>query len=863
MRVSFIFPATLWLLLVLIPLWALTLALPRRLSPPRFWASLLLRTALLAALVLALAGPQLVRPADHLATIFLLDRSDSVAPSARGQAEAFVREALGAARPGDQAAVVAFGANALVEQPPTAERALGPLDATPDPSRTNIQGALQLGLALLPADANKRLVLLSDGSENAGDARAAALQAAAQGVPIDYVDLRVPSPGEALLAGIAAPASVRQGQEFELVAVVESTVAQPARLRIFGDDALIQEQDVQLQAGENRFSVKVGAQGQGFRRYRAEIEPQADGYAQNNRAEALVHVGGAPHVLLVEGQPGEGQPLKDALAAAQVDAELIAPGTLPGDLSALSAYDAVVLINVPARALPPAALESLPAYVRDLGRGLIMIGGDQSFGVGGYARTPIEQALPVSMEVRDQLERPNLALVFILDKSSSMDACHCRGPSRDTDGFFGGRPKIDIGKEAVVQAVAALNPHDTVGVVAFDENAYLAFPPQRGPHPDAVQNAIAPIAPKGPTNVYAGLQLAEEALKQIDARVKHAILLTDGWARGGDPLEIARRMHDQGITLSVVAEGQGSAPYLQQLADAGGGRYFPVEKIEDVPQIFLQETINAASNALIETPFTPRYALSSPILRGLEHGLPALYGYNTTTARQTASVALLGPDDAPILAQWQYGLGRAVAWTSDLKGQWARDWVRWPEFPRFAAQLIGWVLPSGPTSGLATELRTQGTQTVLKVTARDPRGRPAADMDLHATIVGPQGFSQAVPLPQVAPGIYQAAIASPPQGTYLVQIAGSRGGQTIVQETAGLVVPYSPEYSADRDRTAVLEALAQISSGKRLSQPAQAFEHNLSGAGQAQEIGLLLLLLALLLLPIDIGVRRLFASSGR
>jgi len=862
MRLSFIFPMALWLLLLLLPLWALSLAARLRRRPEGAWMSLLLRTALVVALVLALAGTQIVRSVDALTTVFLVDRSDSITPAARAQAEAFVRAALRSMRSDDHAAIVVFGENALVERTPSDQGPFAHLNAVPVASRTNLQAAVELGLELFPAETNKRMVVLSDGGENDGDARSAARLAQARGVPIGYVDLGRPTRGEAVLSALSAPASARQGQQFELIATVESTQAQTAWLRILGSDGKpVLGRSVQLKPGLNRFSVKVGALGQGFQRYRADVFPQLDGHPQNNQAEALVNVGGLPRVLLVEGQPGEGRNLKDALTAARINAEAIAPSALPSDLTHLGTYDAVMLINVPVNALPPAAAANLPAYVRDLGKGLVMIGGDHSFGVGGYSHTPIEAALPVAMDTRNQQERPNVAVVFVLDKSSSMNACHCNGPNREKDGYFdhSGPTWIDVGKQAVIQAVAALGPRDIAGVVTFDGSAYWAFPPQQGALPIDVQSAIAPIAPKGETNVYAGLQAAESALKQIDARIKHVVLLTDGWGHGGDPLAVAQQMHDQGITLSVVTVGKGSAPYLPQLANVGGGHFFAVQSQAEVPQIFLQESIATAQNYLVEKPFTPKYAVDSPILKGLENGVPPLYGYNATTAKATATTVLLGLDDAPVLAQWQYGLGRAVAWTSDVKGAWAKDWVSWSQFPHFAAQLVGWVLPTVAETGLAAELHTDGSRTTITVTAHDARSQPRANLSLRATLVGAAGYKQELALNQVAPGTYQANIASPPQGTYLARIAGASGDQAVTQQTIGLVVPYSPEYQLEQRNPALLADLSQISGGQRLAQPSEAFAHTLAGASNAQDIALLLLLLALVLLPIDIGVRRLLA----
>jgi Mg-chelatase subunit ChlD len=858
MQIGFVFPAALWLLLLLVPLWALAWLTPSRRAPAGRWVSLAIRSLLIAALVLALAGARVVTPTADLTTVFLVDRSDSIAPDARARADEFVRAAQGAMPTGDRAAVVDFGADALVAQMPGAPAAE---PTAPAAGATNIQQAVELGLALLPAETNKRMVLLSDGGENAGAAQAAARLAAARGVPLSYVDLGAP-PGtpEALIAELHAPAAVRAGQSFELTVTVESNAAEAAHLRILGDGQPVAERDVTLQPGINRFPVPVDARGAGFQRYRAELTPQQDARAENNAAEALVQVTGPPKVLLVEGQPGAGQNLKDALAAAQVQADLVAPAGLPQGLGPLGAYGAVALINVPASALPPNSLADLGAYVHDLGKGLVMIGGDQSYGLGGYAKTPVEAALPVSMEAPTSTTRPRLAIVYLLDKSSSMDACLCRGPSRDKDGFFDhkGRAKIDLGKDAVIASVKVLNQQDNAGVIAFDSVAHTIVPLQPGPQPDAVQQAIGPIPPKGATNVAAGLQAAADALRQSDAQLKHVIVLTDGWSQEGDPMGIAQQMRQAGITLSVVAEGVGSSPALQQLADAGGGRYFPVASMNDVPQIFLQETMQASSNFMVEQPFTPQYGAKTPILSGLEGGLPALYGYNGTTPKQTATIALADPGGAPVLAQWQYGLGRAVAWTSDTKAKWARDWITWPEFPRFAAQLVGWTLPSAAEQPLSVDIRPSGGQTEIEVALPNPE--LARDgLDLRATVIGPDGAKQEIPLAAQAAGVYRATIASPPQGTYMVQVAGARGGQVLAQATAALVVPYSAEYRSGQANPALLAELAQATGGARLEQLADAFAPADQRAGGAREIAWQLLLVALALLPIDILARRLMA----
>ncbi len=763
MHLSFIYPGALLLLLLLVPLWVLGVVAPRRLGRGRFWASLLLRTLLFVALVGSIAGTQLVRRVDQLTTVFLVDSSDSVDPQARARAEQFIRDALATMPDGDRAGIVVFGENALVERAPSPEQGLRRLLSVPVVSRTNIGEAISLGLALLPADTQNRMVLLSDGGENAGDVRAALDLAASRGVPIEVVSLDQPGATDLVqLSDLRAPSQVRKGQTVNLEVVVDSSVAAPATLRIRAGEELVSEQGIDLEVGRQTFSFPLEADADGFVRYEAEIEVADDTRRQNNAAAALVDVQGEPRVLVVEGTPGDAGNLEDALTAARMNPTVTTPQSMPTALADLGGYDAVVLVNVHAGALPPGAMQTLPGYVRDLGRGLVMIGGDRSFGVGGYSRTPIEAALPVDMEVKDKQRRPDVALVFVIDKSGSMAACHCAGPNMGEAQVAGGVQKVDIAKEAVLQASALLQEDDQLGVVAFDSAPHWAIDTQKRPTLDQIQEAIAPIAPDGQTNVRGGLLAAKEALARTEARVKHVILLTDGWSRGGDNRDVAQQMREEGITLSTVAAGAGSAPQLEQLAEAGGGRYYPAVVMEDVPQIFVEETIKAVGSFLIEKAFVPALVGDSPILRGVTGGgWPTLYGYNGTQIKDAARELLRSPDGDPVLAQWQYGLGRSVAWTSDTKGKWGVDLVRWDQFGRFASQLVGWTVPVQDTGLLAAEARVEGTQATVSATLNDAQGQPRTDATVGATLVAPDGKTQQLTLRQVAPGEYRRVCPAP------------------------------------------------------------------------------------------------------
>ncbi len=868
MTISFIYPWFL-LLLLLIPLTiGLALVGRRGQNRLRFWGGLGLRSLLLLLIVLALAGIQVHLPSNLLTAVFVLDVSDSVNPDEQARAENWVREAIEAMPVGDRAAVVLFGEDALVERLAGEERILPDLASVPVTTRTDIASAIQLALALFPNEGAGRIVLLSDGRENLDNALRQADLAAMQGIQLQFVPLgRESEQPEVLVDALETPPEAREGQQFDLEIRVQSSLRTSAALRVFADGSLIQTQEVQLQPGINSYSVPVRDAPAGFHRYRVQVVPDSDTQLQNNEASAFTMVYGAPGVLVVEGAPGEAGNLVDALQAAEVRVTRVAPDQLPVTLPELARYEAVVLVDVPAPALPSGAMDTLPVYVRDLGKGLLMVGGPDTFGAGGYLRTPLEKALPVDMDVKSTERTANLALVLTVDKSGSMGRCHCDNPDlfQTYTRQEVGQPKVDIAKEAIMRSASALSAQDYLGVVAFDSASHWAL--QLGPLVDELQleGSIGAIVADGPTAMEGGVLEAYQALKNVDAGRKHIILLTDGWVRTGDLTPLVKQMREQGVTLSVVAAGEGSAEYLKALAEAGGGRYYPATDILHVPDIFLKETVTSVGQYVIEEPFYPLPGMSSPILKGLdEASLPALLGYNGTSAKNTARIDLLTPRGDPLLASWQYGLGRAAVWTSDLKGQWAKDWLGWETFPRFVSQLVGWVLPTPQVEGLSASVALQDNGAAIRLDAQDPAGRPLDRLAVTARVVEPGLGAREVPLKPVGAGQYQSVERLSEPGAYLVQISATDGadGAPLGQVTAGLVVSYSPEYRATGTDRGLLDALARAAGGGEISDPLRAFVHDLQSVAGAREIWWPLLLAAALLFPLDVAVRRLVITRS-
>ncbi len=871
MNIHFTQPLGLILLLVLpLTIWAARGSLAALPRARRRW-SLGFRVALLTLLVLAVSGMQWVQAADNLAVVFLLDRSDSVPAVQQSAGVDFVRSALGTMGRRDAAAVVAFGADAVVDRPLSADHTLPEVASKPAPGFSNVAEAIRLGTALLPPDAQGRLVLLSDGNENLDSAESAARLAAARDVRLDVLPLTLPPGREVLIDSLTAPTGSREGERFDLRVTIRSTGAISATLRLLADGQLLGQSEVRLSAGDNTFVQPVSGAGKGFHSYGAEIVPPAgtDTRLENNRYSAYSFVTGKPRVLLVEGHAGEAPPLQTALNAAGVDTAVTAPAAIPLDLAQLSSYEAVVLIDVPLPALPKGAQPALQTYVRDLGRGLIVVGGEESYGAGGYSRSVLETMLPVTMDLPSQLEIPAVAMALVIDRSGSMAA------SQGGGGGAASLPKIELAKEAAFQAVDQLNTRDSVAVITFDSAADTVVPLQRLGDPNALRDKLATIGPGGGTYIYAGLAAAVDALEKSNARGKHIVLLTDGQSEGGDYAGLIKRMDAAKITLSTVGLGSDvDAGLLGSLASQGGGAFYNTLDAGSLPAIFAHESHLASRSYLIEHAFTPKRTAPSPILEGISD-VPVLRGYVGTTVRPAAVQALVSDSGDPILAHWQYGLGRVAAWTSDAKGRWASDWVSWSGFPTFWGAAARWAMGTDNGGGLQARVDLHDNRANVSLDALSGSNDPINGLHPLAIVVPPSGdpaaVSQTLTLRQTAPGHYEAGFPVTGEGAYLVRVqsgaaAGPNatpgpGGAAGGGQTVGLVVPYSPEYRALPGNNGLLGRLTATTGGRILtaapSDAAAVFRHDLPPVPRTTDLWPWLLLVALLLLPLDIGARRI------
>lgn len=822
--------------------------------------SLALRLLIVALIIFGLAGLQTVQAADKLAVIFLIDASDSIDASARAQAIAYVQGALHDMTPNDRAGIVVFGRNALVERPASVVDTFEGIASTPVGLETNLAEAIRLGMAMFPPDTARRLVILSDGAQTLGNAMEAARLAAATNVQIDVAPLRRDPGPEMLVRDVRLPASVNEGEVFDLGVTVESTMAGVANLTILSGGAVLETRTVELQVGENDFVLSLRAPRQSFTDFQVRIDPvgSEDTYYQNNELAGFTEVTGPPRILLIAANLDEIAALRPALEGAGLTIDVAGPGDLPIGLAPLAAYKAVVLANVPATALTEQRMRALQTYVRDLGGGLVVIGGPDSYGVGGYFQTPLEDVLPVDIQIKDQRRIPRLTMVYAIDRSGSMEIV---GPSGVTN--------LELAKEAARRSINFLYERDRAGVISFDSSPQWLAPIQFVANRDSMINQIGALRPGGGTDIFAAVTEIARTLPADPSTLRHVILLTDGGSSPVGVVETVRQMHDEhGITLSVIAIGQNSPGFLAESAAAGHGTYYSLDDVLSIPQVFAAETVLATRTYIVEEEFAPVLTANSPIMRGIP-SVPALRGYVATTAKETATTILTAPVGGyndPLLAAWQYGLGRVVAWTSDATTRWAQDWTTWEHFQRFWSQAIRSTIVEGAGNNLEARVEQRDGRSVLVVEARDDDGAYINGLNLDASVIDPELDAQNIRLRQVAPGQYETDFEPQREGAYFIRIAGTEGASSNVAaaQTTGWVLSYSPEYQLRETDEALLDRMAELTGGRNVAAapPGDVFRHDIREERASTALWPYLLLAALLLLPLDIAVRRVIVTRS-
>lgn len=785
--------------------------LGRRQHPTRR-ALMELGTALAAiASALTLVGVEAGLPLDRMAVLVAIDRSRSIdlVPGAESRIAAELRVAERGMRDDDLIGTLAFGATAALEDPlrprsrlPAAQKAEVARDGT------DLGAAIRHALGELPADSSARIVILSDGVSTRGDALEHAMAAVASGVPVDVVPLDQAVVPNVRVVSARMPTRANEGEPLGLRVVTSANQAAKVRLRVLRDGEPIREGEVDIAEGEDVVYLREIAPEPGFYRYDVEIaalDPQVDQAHEDNSGTAFVRVRGQNSALVLSGVPGLAQPITSALRSAAFLVEEKGVAGVPADVAGFAAYDLVVLSDIAASDISPPQLEALALYVRELGGGLILMGGERAFGPGGYGKTPIEEVSPVSFDLKQERRRASLAEVIAVDYSGSMGM------------MVGKQTKLELANEAAVRSAELLGAGDRLGVMHVDTTVRWTVP--LGPVSDleAIKKQIRAVT-LGGGGIYIDLTLetAYAALAKESVQLKHLLLFSDG----SDAEERARAFSlvsgakARGITTSVVALGRGpDVPALEHMSRLGGGRFYLVEDATRLPAIFAQETIVASRSAINELAFKPALGAPGPAVRGIDFGAaPALTGYVVTIPKGRAQVHLVGPENDPVLATWSVGVGRAAAFTSDYSDRWGLGWTTWDGAAKMFGQLARDVARRADDPRVRLEAEIVGGELKLRANVVDERGRAESFRRLRVVVAGPDGNSQSAPLEAVGAGAYAATLLPSRPGAYVATAIDEVTGEAV--SIAGAVLSPGEELKPTGTDRALLQRIAELTRGK-------------------------------------------------
>lgn len=855
-------------------------------NPGSTLGRLAMRSVIVVTTVLGIAGLTVAAPVVGVATVFLIDTSASIPADVQAGAMGFATAALDARGPDDLGGIVTFARGAHIDtplghrdpnRPDTRVAQVGVPETVSAPAvntATNLEDAISTGAALLPpptAGYLRRLVLLSDGNETTGSARSASRAPAL--VNVEIATYSVPGRlDDAAIASFVVAPTLHDGDDAEgrisIISPSPITASLKVWARAVGDPAgstgvgdrgtLVFDRTLDLDQGPAEIPVALGRLSPGAWAFAAELSAPADALPDNNMAWAHTLVSNPARILVVEGSPDTATALRRALGEARILTDVVTPDGIPGTAQGFANFDAILLVDVPTTAMTDAQMTAIREAVSSGGRGLVVAGGEHTFGQGEYAGTPLEEALPVTVQLPEKDQASTLAIVIVIDRSGSMSGIDTRDRRAS---------RMDLAKEGATLAIETLREGDQIGVVAFDYNARWVseIRPLRGPADfKTVADRIATIQPDGGTDIYAALDVAYRGLQTTQARVKHVILLTDGEGTPAPFPNLLNAYRRANITLSTVGvSSEAGKSLLQDLARRGSGRYYFTDTPSAVPQIMTQEARLAGRAHKQERDFKPRLAAASSAVRGLvPNDFPQLHGYMRTTPRPGAEIILTSDQEETVLAQWQYGLGRALVWTADLEGPWSRDWSDTAAFRSLWVQAIRWSMPAPGNPNIAVRVMPSsdgdGTRARVLVDAWAPGGGFRDLLASSADIAGPDGASRRVNLSQVAPGHYQGDFDARSPGVYFVRVTQTdTSGQVVASEIAGFDRAYPVEFAPAWGNRTLLERLASESGAPTIPTPADAWRRDTIHRTAPRDIWPELLMTSVLLFVVDVALRRL------
>jgi uncharacterized membrane protein len=641
---------------------------------------------------------------------------------------------------------------------------------------------------------------------------------------------------------------------FEIKLVVISSVKNRGELVLVRNGRVMAQQPIELNAGTNRIAFVDSLSEPGLYLYKAVANFSDDTFFQNNEGLSFTKGTRKTRILYLTDKDLSSNYLTEALQVQGLDVDLKHIKNIPGTIHGFVDFSAIILDNVSGRSISLSTMEHIEKYVKDTGGGLIMVGGDTSFGAGGYHKTPVEKALPVFMDTPTDIKLSELYLIFVIDKSSSMTSSY-----KD-------KSKLEMAKIAAFSSIEMLNPIDSVGIVTFDTEFGWTVPITTANERQKIAENLSRVMEGGGTDLFPALKDVQRVLNRVTSGRKHVIVLSDGETEEADFQSLIRSMNASGISVSTVSIGQGAnITLMKSIADWGQGRAYYTDDPNNIPNIFTSETKIISKKAITEKVMQPVAKLFNEILDGLTNDkLPAIYG-QVVTYPKPGSELLIETEQGPLLAAWQYGLGRSVAFTSDLSNRWGKDWIQWKQFGKFTSQIVKWAQRKETPKRFSAAIDSNGIKGNFLVDVTTAQNRFVNFLELNTNVLLPSGKDQTFSMEQIAPGRYAGTFPAEEIGAYYFSVYSNSVNDAGAPQTFGFGIPYTAEFNNTAVNTAVLEDLASTTKGRVLSIdtiPVDLFKNKLDSKQAETPIWPYLMMIFLLFLIADVVTRKLVNSSS-
>lgn len=841
MNIEIAHPGYLFLIPVVLAFFILSAFFLRRKQIKRLRRSIIVHSLTALFLILALCQLSLKWSSKDVTTIFVVDLSDSVKAN-KSDTQSFLKAAIQEMPANNTAGIITFGADVRLEQFVSDKKVFSSFQSLPLSSATNLESAVSMALSLIPEGSAGRIVLITDGNENEGNLELTASSVLALNVDFKVLKIENVQAAEAYIDSLTLPEKINIGDTFSINVTVISNTAMEATIYLYSGRTLKAEEKIKLQSGTNQFVFKDTQTDTGLKNYRAVLDAAEDTETVNNEYEAYTTVKTTPKVLVIEGSKGNAVEFEKILDAANINFSTVTTSGAPESLEQMLEYKSMICVDVYADDLKAGFLSYLESYVRDYGGGFVAIGGENSFALGNYKNTPLESVLPVYMDLQGEKEIPPLSMVMVIDHSGSM-----------TDGT-GTASKLELAKEAAVKALNNLRTIDKVGILSFDDGYTWNYQLALLSDQEEVEDKIFGIPAGGGTSIYPALAQAVDALEQDSAKLKHIILLTDGQDGYREYEDLLSRINDSGITLSTVSVGQDAdMAIMEYLAEQGNGRYYHTDIETNIPRIFAKEVFLSVRSYLVNHSFFPAITSNSDIIApAAATGLPAMEGYVATTAKESANILLMSDENDPVLAIWQFGLGKTAAFTSDVQNRWTAAYAGWDGYVTLWKNIIEATITELESGQESVTVKNQGTFSTISYVTQDYN----SDTNVTAFATDPAGNVHEVALYPVSPGVYEGELLTDQTGVYSINVRQSADGELIHSLNSAAVIPYSSEYKF-ADKKEILDNYIKNVQGNYISEASEVFDQNIVKVMSHKSVTPSLLVLALVLFMTDTALRRL------